>query len=1048
MGEISTEDLEKLIKKYNRLSTDDKKKYSESDVSTKFIQPLIKILGWNVDDINEVREQRTAGVGRADFVLALENEPKIVIETKKFETNLDGRQISSRNEEKSYPDQVIEYAWHLKSRWAVLTNFEEIRLYSSGHKNPNEGLLFSISINELKEHINDLCMISKQSILENKLDTLQLRNERATIDKEILKDLEDMRNLLRNDIHMKAKTQNDEELRQLIQIFIDRMLVIRVAEDRGILPYDMLKSELELWKKHAIGDLSFIPKLRLVFDNIEHVYNTNLFKKSRIDEIEIGDDVIKKIVTKLYDYNFELIDADILGAIYEDYLTRDFINSAYLESQIADVGEKRKKGGIYYTPVHMVEYILENTLKTKLKECKEPSDVEQIKIIDISCGSGSFLIKAFDIINKWYENYNTNIRQRSTGTIDGAYKEIDWPAQTILKHNLFGIDIDPQACEIASMNLMLKALKKDTKMDPILGHNIKTGNSLISGDEDEFAKLGKFEKLNLKPFSFAKEFSGQRFDIIVGNPPYFKIRDGDLIKKFDVYRQIQSGPVNAAMMFINKAIDLLAINGMLGLVIPKMCAYTKGWRGTREKIFKKVQLTKVIDCQTAFDKVLLEQIMLIGRLDGSKGSTYETGIATKGSVFTTAKVNQNEAEKNDLIFLEADKKAYVIREKMLKNGTLCKDLSFEIILGEGIQSWDCWTDESSNGIKILSGVDISPYLVTPIQYFRKNEPKMKNLQKSIEKLCVPHIVCQRIVAHSEKPTSHAIIACGYEPKGAFAFNTVTHVLTKNQTSAFFLLGVLNSRLIAYYTHKFIYCNAIRSMDLYEDYLGRIPIPNVTDKDMNAISRLAMNINKHVSSEKRIKPNIYKYLKEKKCEVALSELLKNIKTDDKKLLDLDTSGKHIALYVQEKNNWIVFQCEFSTNNSKTVIRKKIDVLRVRIHDKSFREFLIYDINKNLKRKTRSTKQKKLVEFVKSIPVTLYKDDIIESQKKVIRMLEPYMREQKNHTKWKKQLHDLENRLDNTVFKAFHLTKDEIDHVCRETTSVSQFNYTRKTNLRKL
>ena len=172
-----------------------------------------------------------------------------------------------------------------------------------------------------------------------------------------------------------------------------------------------------------------------------------------------------------YEYDFKVIPADILGSVYENYLGYR-LSKSKKGTIISKDAKKRKEQGIYYTPTFIVDYIVRNALKPVLERCKSVYDLNKIKVLDPACGSGSFLIKAFEVISEKYKEWHYN---------DARTKS------QILTQNLYGVDLDGQAVEIARLNLLIAALDSKDKL-PLLTDNIKNGNSLISGTDEELKK--------------------------------------------------------------------------------------------------------------------------------------------------------------------------------------------------------------------------------------------------------------------------------------------------------------------------------------------------------------------------------------------------------------------------------------------------------------------------------------------------------------------------------------------------------------------------------
>ena len=1035
--------IQQLVEKYEHLSVDERDAFTEQDVGTKFILPLLDLLGWDTQDINQVREQRRTRSGPSDYELLSNNQIKIVVEIKRFTTSLDGEYHDKRHPDKkeSFPEQAIRYAWHLKTDWVILTNFKELRIYHSNCKNPQDGLVLDISVSDMVEKISELMLVSRGKVELGILDTLKVKRGRKTIDEEILDDLTDIRKMLQEEANHGNMDLNS--LRNIIQQFMDRLLVIRVSEDRGILGSDMLLKYLNLWQNQGL-DSFFANRLRLTFQEFGDVYDTRLFEENELDKITFSNQVLTKTINILYKYNFDLIDSDILGSVYENYLTISLMETEQGDLKIVDDNKDRQKEkGAYYTPRHLIDFILSETLGKKLKECKIPEDVAKIKILDTSCGSGSFLIKAFDLLFEWYTKYNQNLETAHKGNLDGLTGCIVDPERQILRNNLFGTDIDHQAAEIASVNLMLKAMRKGERLEPILGNNIRVGNALVTGVENDFEKLDEDVKRNMRAFDYNK-FDNTKFDIIVGNPPYFKVDSNNPIRISEQYTQVQKGQsVNIAMMFIHKSIQLLNENGYLGLVIPKMCSYTNGWSKIRNHIFKNILLTNIIDCKQAFDKVLLEQILLIGRAVNVKefqDDTYRIGVATQNGISSDASISQKLSVTNDFLFLESNSMAYDIRDKILLKSTMFSDISaFMSLSGEGIQSKHQWDSEKTDdSIKFIGGAQIARYFVDEKDFFSRNSNVAKIYAKKLKTLDKPHIVCQRICAHITTPEPHLILMFGFDDKGSLAANTVTHILsnedkTKKMTQ-YALLGILNSKMISYYAYKFIYSNAMRSMDLYIAYLNKIPIPNMSKDKYDEIESLVKDHLEHVKNSTRIKPKIKNYLiSPTYAKFSLKEYYKRFDDKDRELIDSNTEGIISKIHTKSENRWITFSVDYQS--SKSPITKMTDVLKIRVDDEILLSYLLHSFN-NPKL---TNKKKRLVDQILDMKTNGYGETYEEHMSELRHMLEGYLISFKKFKKWSDEFIMREKQIDQIVYDSVGLTNEEICLIEKNSRSYEWNNY---------
>src|SRR3989344_3900465 len=257
--------------------------------------------------------------------------------------------------------------------------------------------------------------------------------------------------------------------------------------------------------KHLPGDKAY-SRLKSIFKRYDEVYNSGLFtigKDNDCDKINIDGEIIKKLVYYLYEskddvyvYNFDWIDADVLGQVYEQYLGKILAQTKSGKAKLTEGQAHRKEQGIYYTPTYIVDYIVKNTVGELLKDKK--IDAKKIKILDPACGSGSFLIKAFDYMQKHLSNNEEAMQHKLD--MQGAYSI----KTEILKNNIFGVDLDNKAVEITKLNLLLKAAEKYRKLPKELDNHIRWGNSLIDD-----------ETISEHAFKWNGEFQEGSFDVVI-----------------------------------------------------------------------------------------------------------------------------------------------------------------------------------------------------------------------------------------------------------------------------------------------------------------------------------------------------------------------------------------------------------------------------------------------------------------------------------------------------------------------------------------------------
>ncbi|HRN48974.1 MAG TPA: N-6 DNA methylase, partial [Niabella sp.] len=279
----------------------------------------------------------------------------------------------------------------------------------------------------------------------------------STVDNEFLQSLDKWRIELALNIALRNKHIDEEELNFVVQHIIDRIVFLRIAEDRSAERYGELQDTVKLG--------NYYQNLLERFHFADQKYNSGLFdfRKEKIsDKIAIDNKIVKSIITELYypvcPYEFSVLSVEILGSAYEQFLGKQISLTAGGRAKIEEKPEVRKAGGVYYTPQYIVDYIVKNTVG-KLVESKTPKEVSLIKIADPACGSGSFLLGAYQFLLDWHKDYYTN-NGASTGTsttiAKGRKNDVLTPAgelttaekKRILLNNIYGVDLDSNAVEV------------------------------------------------------------------------------------------------------------------------------------------------------------------------------------------------------------------------------------------------------------------------------------------------------------------------------------------------------------------------------------------------------------------------------------------------------------------------------------------------------------------------------------------------------------------------------------------------------------------------
>ncbi|MDO5827183.1 MAG: N-6 DNA methylase [Methanobrevibacter sp.] len=606
--------------------------FDEENTKINFINKFFIALGWDVYNDAGVAPQYK-DVEFEDTVL-VSGKPKNpdysfrVGGTRKFFVEAKAPHVNVENS-KEYAFQLKRYTWSGKLSVGLLTDFEELSIYvpKSAPKlshHPKTDRIKYYKYTDYVENWEEIYNIySKEAVLSGKFDNyfsdkdIDGRNPTSSVDSEFLKTIEEWRLILARNIALRNKELEVEELNYAVQLIIDRIIFLRIAEDRGIERYGKLKKLLDL-AENNIDKCPVYEGFIELCKKADAKYNSGLFHFTEEEDINLDADILtptlhvddgtlKKIIKGLYypdcPYEFSMISTEILGNIYEQFLGKVIRLTDAHHAKVEDKPEVKKAGGVYYTPQYIVNYIVDNTIGELLKG-KTPNKVSELKIVDPACGSGSFLLGAYQKLLDWHVDYYSKLDQPPKNVIytdkKGIVRLTIQEKKRILLNNIYGVDIDSQAVEVTKLSLLLKVLEDENKdvleaqqkliqerALPYLGDNIKCGNSLVSTDMLQWEKLSGEEISKLNPFDWEDEFrevfSSGGFDAIVGNPPYVAWSDiegrlpfesGNYLNlKYKCRPNHDDSQPNLYMFFLIKTLSLVKEFGKISYILPQEWLY-------------------------------------------------------------------------------------------------------------------------------------------------------------------------------------------------------------------------------------------------------------------------------------------------------------------------------------------------------------------------------------------------------------------------------------------------------------------------------------------
>ena len=583
--------------------------YNETEVRVDFVNPFFKLLGWDVDNeaglpqhLREVTHEATVRVEedgakrskKPDYSFRVGTETLFYLETKKPYVD-----ITTDN---APAFQLRRYGWSGNLKISVLTNYNDLYIYDCTVRPVEDddigaALIAHYTYEEYVEKFEEIYgLLSKEAVLSgdfaDRFQNIEGAFRREPFDEYFLKQIKDWRFMLGRDIAENNPGLDSETLNISVQRILNRIIFLRICEDRSFEEYELLKG-IQNYKE-----------LKELFREADNKYDSGLFDMLEEDNFSLSDSVLIDIFKDLYypnnSYEFDVVDPYIIGQIYELFLDEQLVVGE--DGKV--VQEKKPEAvdsqGAVNTPKNVTDIIVEQTL-SDIFVGKSADEAMKLRVADICCGSGNFLLSAYEYaINyclDWYLNNDRidAIKQGYISEVPGSdVCRLSYDLRRrILINNIWGVDIDPLAVEVAKFSLFLKLLEDASseeidlyskrtgeKVLPKLDDNIKNGNSLVDMSyarfkPDIYEDVSKLEML--KMFDWNTEFGEDGFVAIIGNPPYIRVQNmvryspdeyAFYKSKYSGYQTAESELLDKYFLFIERAWNLLSDDGVIGYIIP------------------------------------------------------------------------------------------------------------------------------------------------------------------------------------------------------------------------------------------------------------------------------------------------------------------------------------------------------------------------------------------------------------------------------------------------------------------------------------------------
>ena len=819
---------------------------------------------------------------------------RAVIELKGAKVSLDVRQKRT-GDTRTPVEQAFNYApkYGKNCQWVIVSNYKEIRLYRSNDMTEYQVFFLEKLKDDLefKKFIYILSFYALVGTEKKKAKTIELSEEyqknQAEIEKKFYNEYKNIRLHIFENMRKNNPTINENIIIEKVQKLLDRFLFICFCEDKGLLPNEIFYKTLEKGKN--FGDVFEVFKMLCNWinlgnprENISH-FNGGLFKNDDVLESLYVDNEVFEEMKKISEYDFDSeLNENILGHIFEQSISDIEDLKKELNGEEFDKKKgKRKKDGIFYTPKYITKYIVENSIKNwlddkrkelgedKLPELTEKDfeieytrkksekrtyekriysenlkkhiefwtkyreAVKNIKIVDPACGSGAFLITAFEYLLN-YNNYLNDKIFDLTGTKD-LFSDT---TKEILQNNIFGVDLNKESVEITKLSLWLKTADKNKTL-ATLENNIKCGNSLIDDIEIAGELAFNWEK------EFPQVFENGGFDVVVGNPPYVDIKSLNPIEVKYYFKRFLTteNRVNLYSIFIEKGIEILSKNGILSFINPNSMLVNDSYSKLRNLIFSKItHIVKLPD--NIFEEAKVETIIFEIKNSENKINLVNVIKYNKNEKITS--IDENKAikiYKSDWNTKEKHFNIYISkREKEILNKIENESLKLENIADFtlGITPYDKYRGHDEDTIKkrlfhsdtkidstykpLITGENIQRYFIDNKikEYIKYGE--WLGAKREERFFNEPRILIRQII--SGKPPR---VYAGYTEESLYFTQIGFGIISKNKSiSNKYILVILNSLLINFY-HKYMY------LDLEKDLFQKILIANCKKLPIKEIS---------------------------------------------------------------------------------------------------------------------------------------------------------------------------------------------------------------------
>jgi len=867
-------------------------KIKEEQFQEGFLRELfVKVLGYTINpspNYNLTTELKNeVGSKKADGAILIDGKVIGVIELKDHKTP----------DLASIENQAFGYkSKHKDTRLVIISNFEKLRFYIDNAVEYREWDIFHMTADDFRELY--LCLAWTQ--VERGV-ALLMKEESVSSEDQITnalyKDYSQFKRVLFADIVAQNPYQEgnqwaaDDKQWQLLlfkktQKLLDRLLFIFFAEDAGLLPPNMTMQILEEWKQLKELDME-VPLYERIKKHFKYLdigytgnkyvifaYNGGLFKTDEVlDNLKISDEILAEHTRRLSEYDFESdVDVNILGHIFENSLSEIEEVTQQINSGQTPQTSKRKQDGVFYTPQYITKYIVENTVGRLCAEKKQELHIIEdeyfsdqrrqlqtkkrlldqlqqyrnwlleITILDPACGSGAFLNAALQFLMAEHKHLDEMEAKVAGSAI--VFQDVE---NSILEHNLYGVDINEESVEIAQLALWLRTAKPRRKLNS-LNQNIKCGNSLISDPAIAGEKAFNWQE------QFPKVFEKGGFDVVIGNPPYVRPHYlNDETKRY-LWNTFQTYERKADLYvcFMEKALKLVKSKGLTSFIVSDGWLRLDSFEKIRQYILKNACVLKIVDfTKDVFDSATVKTCIFIFKEGANENNIVQSAVIDdkidlNNIAYRSICQVAFDATYKNVFDLSIDESSTMLKNKMQSCSQPLGELfslAFGLKTGDDERFLTFNPSISPDCKKLVRGADINRWTIDFKGEYVIYQPEQMRLNKSTARPGTAERFEQPKVF--VRDTGGGLMAT-FDDKAYYAKDVI---LIENEEQSTIklkaLTALLNSRPLRWY-----YETTFPTLHVQRDELASLPIPTLDNtEELASLVDMMLSLNSQLQDKR-------------------------------------------------------------------------------------------------------------------------------------------------------------------------------------------------------